>query len=120
MLTPEEWVRQHVVHYMIQLGYPAGLMAVERMVRVHLQSQRADIVVYNRSGKPVFLVECKSTDVEISQEVFDQVARYNMPLQVNWLMVTNGLQHYVCEINYAEKSYRYITALPLAEQVVTS
>jgi hypothetical protein len=120
VLTPEEWVRQHVLHYVIGLGYPPGLIAVERALRVNTLSQRADVVVYNRKGAAVLIIECKSADVEITQGVFDQVARYNMPLQVKWLMVTNGLQHFICEMNYTEKSYRFVPSLPEADVLLTS
>lgn len=120
VLTPEEWVRQHVIHYLSSIQYPLGLIAVERALKVNKLTKRTDIVVYNKKGAPALIVECKSADVEVDQAVFDQIARYNMPLRVKWLMVTNGLMHYICEMDYEKRSYTFVNSLPDAQLLLTS
>lgn len=116
LLTPEEWVRQHVVWYLIEhLGYPAGRVAVEKSLKLHGMSKRADVVVYSEKGEPFLLVECKSTDVEISQDVFDQAARYNLVLRVPYLMVTNGLRHFTAQINFEENNWHFLQSLPACQ-----
>ena len=95
VLTPEEWVRQHFVQYLInQKNYPKTLIKLEGGHRFQGMPKRSDIVVYNPMGEKILLVECKATSVPIDQNTFDQVARYNMVHKVNLLAVTNGLQHY--------------------------
>jgi hypothetical protein len=112
-LTPEEWVRQHWIHYLIDdATYPRSLIAVEMNITVNELSKRCDIVVYDRSGKPCLIIECKSPDVKISQKVFDQIARYNLALQLKYLIVSNGKQHYGCEIDFGKRSYEFIEVLP--------
>ena len=112
-LSPEEWVRQHFIHYLIsQVQVPASLIAVETTIQYNRLSKRCDIVVYNKTGKPVLIVECKAPEVEITQEVFDQVAMYNMTLQVNYLIVTNGLKHFVCHIDHEKRSYAFLKEIP--------
>ena len=110
-LTPEEWVRQHFLHFMInEKKYPASLMGVEMLVRVNELSQRADIVVYQNDGKPWLIVECKNTGVPITQETFYQVARYNLTLQVPYMVITNGFEHYCLFFN--GKDFEYLDDLP--------
>ena len=110
-LTPEEWVRQHFIHFMInEKKYPASLMGVEMLVRVNELSQRADIVVYQNNGKPWLIVECKNTEVPITQETFYQIARYNLTLQVPYMVITNGLEHYCLFFN--GKDFEYLDDLP--------
>ena len=112
-LTPEEWVRQHWIHYLIEEAkYPRSLIAVEMNITVNQLSKRCDIVVYDRDGKPFLIVECKSPDVKISQNVFDQIARYNLTLQVKYLIVSNGKQHFGCDIDFEKRSYEFIERLP--------
>lgn len=112
-LTPEEWVRQHWIHYLIEEAkYPRSLIAVEMNITVNQLSKRCDIVVYDRGGKPFLIVECKSPDVKISQKVFDQIARYNLTLQVKYLIVSNGKQHFGCDIDFEKRSYEFIERLP--------
>ena len=95
VLTPEEWVRQHFIHYLNQeKNYPLGLMGVERMIKYNGMKTRADIVLYNSDGTPNMLVECKAPNVKITQDAFDQIAKYNFKLQVPFLVVTNGIQHF--------------------------
>ena len=112
-LTPEEWVRQHFIHFLHQeKGFPLGLMGVEYPLQYNGMNKRADIICFQKEGKPMLLVECKSANVSISQKVFDQIARYNFDLRVPYLVVTNGLEHFCCEINYEENSYRFLEEIP--------
>ncbi len=111
VLTPEEWVRQHAAMYLIDLGYPSGLLALEKSLVLNGMQRRADIIVYDRQGLPFLLVECKSTDVKISQKTLDQAARYNLTLKVPYLFITNGLNHYCLQQNNSE-NHVYIQGLP--------
>ena len=115
-LTPEEWVRQHFLHFMTgQLGFPASLIVVEAALTYNKMKKRFDILAYRADGKPCFVVECKSPDVEITQAVFDQVAMYNMTLTVDFLAVTNGLSHYTCKIDHAKRTYTFLKDIPTYE-----
>lgn len=112
-LTPEEWVRQHFVGYLGSvLGYPATIIGNEVSLRLNGLSRRADTVVYDAHGEPYIIVEYKAPHVEITQQVFDQIVRYNMVLRARYLAVSNGLRHYCCAIDYATKSYKFIPQLP--------
>ena len=114
-LTPEEWVRQHFVHFLIEhKHYPATLMANEVAVTLNGMSRRCDTVVYRKEGlKPLMIVEYKRPDVEITQRVFNQICRYNMVLEVEWLVVSNGLKHYCCKVNLADGTYTFLKDIPL-------
>lgn len=112
-LTPEEWVRQHLVHFLInERQCPKGLIAVERGLKHNGLQRRFDVVVYSRNLTPWLIVECKAPQVAITQQTFDQIARYNMSLQVPYLLVTNGLQHFCCEIDYLQRSFSYLQDMP--------
>lgn len=112
-LTPEEWVRQNLVQYLIQdLGFPVGLTAIETGFTHQGIQHRADMIVYDRGGNPVLMAECKAPDVKIKQDVFDQIARYNTSVQANYLVVTNGLTHYCYVLNREERTYRFLDQLP--------
>ena len=112
-LTPEEWVRQHWIHYLIEdTKYPRSLIVSEMKITLNDLSKRCDVVVHDRDGKPFLIVECKSPDVKLSQKVFDQIARYNLTLQVKYLLVSNGKQHFGCEIDFEKRSYEFINSLP--------
>ncbi len=114
VITPEEWVRQHFVQYLIkEKKYPKTLIKLEGGHKLHGKARRTDIVVYNREGNKVLLVECKAPGVAITQKVFEQIARYNMTHKIELLAVTNGLQHYFCVINFEEGSYKFISELPV-------
>ena len=116
VLTPEEWVRQHAVKYLQnQKGYPAGRMAIERGLKVNGMQRRTDIVIYNRHGQPHLIVECKAPTVSITQNVFDQIARYNITLRVPYLLVTNGMEHYCCRIIHEEGRWEFLEDIPSAE-----
>lgn len=113
MLTPEEWVRQHVVHFLINVKkYPKSYINVEKVVKLNDMNKRYDVVVFDPQGNIFLLVECKEPQVEITQGVFDQIARYNSSLNAHLLMVTNGLNHYYCKLDYENKKYQFLTDLP--------
>ena len=112
-LSPEEWVRQHFIHYLkSEKKYPFGLMKVEKMVKYNNLSTRADIIIYNIEGKPHMIVECKSSDTKITQDVFDQISRYNFNLRVKYLVVTNGLQHFCCKLDYQKNKIDFLKDIP--------
>ena len=112
-LTPEEWVRQHFINFLVNdRGCPRALLAVERTLRLHGLTRRADIVVHDQAGSPVALVECKAPDVRLTQAVFDQAARYNRAFRVRWLLVTNGRAHYCCEVDHAGNAVRFVDHIP--------
>ncbi len=113
VLTPEEWVRQHVIHFLItEKKYPRSLIKTEGGLKLNTLQKRSDLLVYNSHGKKVVLVECKAPSVKITQQAFDQIARYNFVHKVPVLMVSNGLDHYYCRIDHVEKSYRFLQELP--------
>jgi hypothetical protein len=112
-LTPEEWVRQLVINFLMEdRNVPRSLMAVEMDLEVNDQKKRCDLAVYNRQGTPVVVVECKAPDVDIDQETFNQVARYNLALQVKYLVVSNGRTNYCCRLDYSRNTYQFIDTLP--------
>ena len=112
-LTPEEWVRQHFVHYLIEhKGYPAALMANEMSLSIGNKKLRADSVLYNRHLQPRMITEYKAPTIEITQKVFEQIAAYNLLLHVDYLVVSNGLQHYCCKIDYENNSYSFLRDIP--------
>ena len=118
-LTPEEWVRQHLLNFLIEeKKYPASLLAVEKELSVAGIKKRTDVVVYSRSAEPLMIAECKSPEVALNQNVFDQIARYNLPLNVSWLLLTNGLVHYCCRMNASEKKYEFEKEIPEYEKLV--
>lgn len=113
ILTPEEWVRQHFVHYLIsEKGYPASLIANEISLKLHSLTRRCDTVVYNRQLEPVMILEYKEPNVSVTQQVFDQVARYNSVLRVQHIVVSNGMQHYCYQLDYQDLSYKFLTEIP--------
>ncbi len=118
VLTPEEWVRQNFIQFLIQEKYyPEQLIKVEMGFKVNNLIKRSDIIVYDRKGKPSLIVECKAPSVKVSQGVFDQIARYNISLKVDFLVVTNGLEHYCCQINHQKKSYQFLRNIPEFEDL---
>ena len=113
VLTPEEWVRQNFIQYLkTEKKYPETLMAVEKKVMVNQNQRRFDLLIYSRNGQPYLIAEFKAPTVKITQETFDQVVRYNMSLRVERVLVSNGLQHFACEIDYAKNSYSYLPEIP--------
>ena len=119
-LTPEEWVRQNFVQYLINEGkYPQGLIGIEVFFRFNKLIRRVDILVHNRSGEPILIVECKSPDIELNEKVFEQIATYNMNYKVPYLIVTNGIHHYACKIDLKEKKIEYLLVIPLYEELLS-
>jgi len=113
VLTPEEWVRQHVVQFLMhEKKYPKSLINVEKIITINGLTKRYDVVVFTTDGSIFILIECKAPQVKISQTVFDQIARYNMTMQSEILMVTNGLNHYFCQMDYQNEKYRFLAKLP--------
>jgi hypothetical protein len=118
-LTPEEWVRQNFVQYLIHHGkYPAGLLGVEVMFRLNTLSRRVDILVHNRSGIPVMMIECKKPDIIIDDKIFDQIVCYNMKFRLPYLIVTNGMDHYACKIDNTAGKYEFLNVIPLYEDIL--
>jgi hypothetical protein len=119
VLTPEEWVRQNFIQYLvIEKYYPVSLIKIEMGFKLNKRLRRSDILVYNRKGEPVLIVECKAPSVKISQSVFDQIARYNMSLKVEYLLVTNGIDHYCCRIDHESKTYHFLKEIPAYKDIV--
>ncbi len=113
ILTPEEWVRQHTLKWLIEeKGYPASLLAIEKAIQVNGLTKRCDIVAFNTKAEAILVVECKSNDVNISQAVFDQAARYNMTLNVDLFLLTNGINHFCCKADHTAQSYVFLKELP--------
>jgi len=112
-LTPEEWVRQNFILYLNrEKNVPLSLMAVEISKQVFNLDKRPDIVVYNNEAIPLMLVECKAPEVKVSQQVFDQAVTYNIELKVPYVIITNGLQHYCCKINYETLTSSFLEEIP--------
>lgn len=112
-LTPEEWVRQNFVNFLIaHKGYPLSLLANEVLIKLNGTNKRCDTVLFQRDLKAKLIVEYKAPSVNITQDVFDQITRYNMVLKVDYLIVTNGLNHYCCKIDYVTQSYVFLSEIP--------
>jgi hypothetical protein len=113
VLTPEEWVRQHFIMFLVhEKGFPASLVTVEQPFSFNKMQKRTDILVYNNRGEPVVLVECKAPKVPVTRKVFDQIGLYNLSHRVPWLMVTNGIKHYCCQYAEEEGRYRFTDFIP--------
>ena len=113
ILTPEEWVRQHVVQYLVQdKNYPKSYINVEKLIKVNDLSKRYDIIVYHPNGTIDLLIECKAPEVTITQQTFDQIARYNLVMNAKYLMVSNGLNHYFCQMDFENEKYIFLKELP--------
>lgn len=113
LLTPEEWVRQHVVQYLLQdKNYPKSYINIEKLIKVNELNKRYDIVVFQPNGELFLLIECKAPEVKITQQTFDQIARYNLVLNAKYLMVSNGLNHYFCKIDFENEKYVFLEELP--------
>jgi len=117
-LTPEEWVRQNLVQYLIvDLGYPRGLTSIEKGIDLHGKPFRADVIVHDRHGQAVLMAECKEPSVRISQDTFDQIAVYNRVVQARCLLVSNGLDHYCYAIDGGKEEYRFLDRVPRYEEL---
>lgn len=112
-LNPEEWVRQNFVRYLIEdREFPAALMNNEISLTQNGIKRRCDTLVADRQGLPLVIVEYKAPTIEISQKTFDQIVRYNMVLRAQYLIVTNGMRHYCCKIDYENNSYAFLQEIP--------
>ena len=117
-LTPEEWVRQHFTHYLVeQKGYPRGLMANEMELRLGEKRLRCDTLLYNRNLQPQMIIEYKAPTIQLQQRVFDQITAYNMLLHVDYLVVSNGLQHYCCRMDYEQNTYHFLEEIPAYSEI---
>ncbi|RMA58653.1 type I restriction enzyme HsdR N-terminal domain-containing protein [Ulvibacter antarcticus] len=113
VLTPEEWVRQHVVNFLIsEKNYPISHINVEKQLKLHNTTKRYDIVVFNSDGSIHLIIECKAPKINIDQTTFDQIARYNLVLDASYLMVTNGLEHYYCQMDFEAEKYVFLKDIP--------
>lgn len=113
ILTPEEWVRQNVVRYLLEeKKYSKSYINVEKLIKINDLNKRYDIVVFQPNGKIFLLIECKAPEVQITQQTFDQIARYNLVLNASYLMVTNGLNHYFCQMDFENEKYNFLKDLP--------
>ncbi len=113
-LTPEEWVRQHLVHYLISLAYPQTAIALEGGFKLLKQSRRTDILVY-KNGQARMIVECKSPQVRISQATFDQAMQYNLHYQVPFILISNGLKHYTAKVE--KESLQFLESIPTYHEI---
>lgn len=113
VLTPEEWVRQHLILFLVQTKkYPASLLAVERLITFNKLKKRFDLLLFNKTGKPEMLIECKAPEVSLSKETLFQIATYNMVFKVPYLFISNGLSHLLFQLN-EEGNYVRTQEMPL-------
>jgi hypothetical protein len=118
ILTPEEWVRQHTLHFLItEKKYPVSYINVEKQLLINDSVKRYDIVTFKNDGDVEIIIECKAPSIPINQVTFDQIARYNLALNSNLLMVTNGLTHYFCKMDIKNKRYLFLRDLPKYNQL---
>ncbi|MBP8758566.1 MAG: type I restriction enzyme HsdR N-terminal domain-containing protein [Parabacteroides sp.] len=119
VLTPEEWVRQHFVNYLIkEKGYPKELLANEISIVLNGTNKRCDTVAYNRFLAPVLIAEYKSPAIAIKQSVIDQIIRYNMVLKVRYLIISNGINHFCCKIDFETGKYSYLEQIPTYDSII--
>jgi len=113
VLTPEEWVRQHIVRFLVEeKGFPSSLIAIEMGLKLNGLQKRADILVYSKSGQPILMVECKAPHIKIDQKVFDQIGRYNIIFKLPYLLVTNGMEHFCAQIDFISKDFSFLKDIP--------
>lgn len=112
-LTPEEWVRQHFIQFLIEAkGYPSALLAVEKQLNINGMKKRCDAILYDMDANPVMIIEFKAPNVAINQQTFDQVAVYNANLKVDFFIISNGFEHYCCRVNTKTTQYEYFSEIP--------
>ncbi len=113
LLTPEEWVRQHLVKYLVDVKhFPQVLIAVEKGFSQLQRKQRYDLLIYDRNGSPLMIAECKAPSIEINQNAFDQASRYNQKHKARYLLITNGRKHYCCHLNLESRQYKFLNEIP--------
>jgi hypothetical protein len=114
VLTPEEWVRQHFIKFLItDKQFPAALMQIEGGLSLNQTKKRSDILIYNQLGEKLMVVECKAPSVNITQATFDQAARYNSVYKARWLVITNGLNHYYAQIDHDKQGFTFVEDMPI-------
>ena len=119
LLSPEEWVRQNFINYLIHdKNYPGSLMENEATIKLNNMTRRCDTVVYNNNLKPLAIVEYKRPSIKIDQKVFDQIVRYNIVLRVDYLIVSNGLSHFCCKMDYENHSYSFLESIPTYSMLI--
>jgi len=119
-LTPEEWVRMNFAMFLSrERGFPAGRLAIERSLRYNRLSKRCDILAHDDFGNPLLLVECKAPGVTINQKTFDQIMVYNLTFRVNFLLITNGLKHYACKVDFLERKVNYLNDIPHYSELIS-
>ena len=112
-LTPEEWVRQHFVHYLVEhKGYPKGLLGNEVELHIGEKSLRCDSILYNKVAEPQMIIEYKAPTIQLQQKTFDQISAYNLLLKVDYLIISNGLQHFCCKMDYEHQKYLFLPDIP--------
>ncbi|MBO7046488.1 MAG: type I restriction enzyme HsdR N-terminal domain-containing protein [Prevotella sp.] len=117
-LTPEEWVRQHFTHYLVEhKGYPKGLLGNEIELQIGDKRLRCDSILYNKEAQPRMIIEYKAPTIPIQQKTFDQIAAYNLLLKVDYLVISNGLEHYCCQMDYEQRQYRFLPDVPDYEKL---
>ena len=117
-LTPEEWVRQHFTHYLVEhKGYPKGLLGNEIELHIGDKKLRCDTILYNKDAQPRMIIEYKAPTIPIQQKTFDQIAAYNLLLKVDFLVISNGLEHYCCQMDYEQRQYRFLPDIPDYEKL---
>ncbi len=113
VLTPEEWVRQHFIQYLInEKKFPSTLLQIEGGLNLNQTKKRSDILVYNNLGEKIMVIECKAASVALTQSTFDQASRYNSVYKANWLVVTNGLNHCYAKIDHINEKFSFVAELP--------
>mgnify|MGYP000061852484 CR=1 FL=1 len=115
-LTPEEWVRQHLIHFLQSLGYPVSSFALEGGFVLNNSLRRTDILIY-KNAKPTLLVECKAPKIKITQTTFDQAARYNLHYQTPWVVLSNGLQNIAAQVDYQNSTYHFLKEIPHFDEI---
>jgi hypothetical protein len=117
-LTPEEWVRQHFVHWLVdQKGYPKGLLGNEVALKCGDKTLRCDSILYNKEAQPLMIIEYKAPTVAVTQRVFSQISTYNLLLHVDYLLVSNGVQHYCCKMDYENQTYVFLNDIPTYSEI---
>jgi hypothetical protein len=118
VLTPEEWVRQHLVEFLVhELEFPRSLLEIEKSLTLNKMQKRADLLVRDKSGNPILLAECKAPDVKVTQKTFDQAGRYNMVFRVPYLLITNGVEHFCAQIDFSRNSFKFLRDIPSYEEL---
>ena len=117
-LTPEEWVRQHFTHYLVEhKGYPKALLGNEVELQIGDKKLRCDTLLYNKEAQPRIIIEYKAPTVKLQQKTFDQISAYNLLLRVDYLIISNGLEHYCCQMDYEQRQYRFLPDIPDYEKL---